>query len=76
MPRYFFDVTINGARDNDGDGVLLADPDTAMTEAQRVAGALAAEPNGPDKAVTIEIRSEDGAYFCEVELHVVVRKLD
>lgn len=74
MPRYFFDVTVNGAGDSDGDGIILADPDAAAFEAQRVAAELAAEPGGPNRDVTIGVRGEDGQYICEVELHIVVRK--
>jgi hypothetical protein len=75
MPLYFFDVTVNGAGEPDGEGVIFDAPDAAIVEAQRVAGELVAEPDGPDRDVTIGIRGEEGGYFCEVELHITVRKL-
>ena len=75
MPLYFFDVRVNGAGEPDGEGVIFDHPEAAIAEAQRVAGELAAEPDGPDRDVMIGIRSEEGGYFCEVELHIIVRKL-
>ena len=74
MPRYFFDLTVNGAQETDKDGVLLADPQAARLEACRIAGELAAEPNGRrEREVLISARGEDSAYFCEVELRIVIR---
>lgn len=73
MPTYFFDLTVNGVREQDEAGVPLADPEAAKAEAYRVAGALAAEPNGREKQVLIQIRGEESGYFCEVELNVIVR---
>jgi hypothetical protein len=73
MPRYFFDLTINGTQESDTDGVLLADATAARMEACRIAGELAAEPNGDEREVLICLRGEDSRYFCEVELSIVIR---
>lgn len=73
MPRYFFDVTVNDAKQTDEDGVVLADAAAARMEACRIAGELAAEPNGPERQVLICLRGEDSAYFCEVELRIIIR---
>jgi hypothetical protein len=75
MPLYFFDLKVNGLGEPDGEGVIFDDPDAAIAEAQRVASELAAEPDGPGKDVIVGIRGEEGGYFCEVELHITVRKL-
>jgi hypothetical protein len=74
MPRYFFDLTVNGAKETDKDGVVLVDPRAARLEACRIAGELAAEPNGhAEKVVLISARGEESTYFCEVELRIVIR---
>jgi hypothetical protein len=74
MPRYFFDLKVNGAPEDDKDGVVLADAQAARLEACRIASQLAAEPGGhSEKEVLVCARGEESAYFCEVELSIVIR---
>jgi hypothetical protein len=76
MPRYFFDLTVDGAKETDRDGVLLADPMAARLEACRIARDLAAEAGGhAEKDVRVSARGEESGYFCEVELRIIIRDL-
>jgi hypothetical protein len=66
MPRFFFDVVLDGATEPDGEGLDLPNVLAARAEATRAAAEMVRDRAADDIELTIVIRDEQGETLFQV----------